>query len=77
MAPKSRGLNLPSLRAYKTKGPSRNKYHNFGLVFNTKMQLNERQNAIGFVISIEQEAPEANSFVDGRVREWRHKIFIR
>ena len=51
-----RSLNFSSLCTRKTNGPPWNKYHNFGFDFNENMQLNGRQNAVVFVIFIEQEA---------------------
>ena len=59
------GIQSPVALNPQTNGPSCNKSHNFGLVFNGKMQLNKRQNAGAFVIFIEPEVQEANSFVHG------------
>ena len=48
-------FNLSSLWTHETNGPPRNKSHNRGIVFNRKMKLNERQNAVVFVIFIERK----------------------
>ena len=74
-APGGRTFNLSSLWTYKTNGPLCNKFHNFGFVFNRKMQWKEEQKRGMFVIYILLETQEANSFVDVGVRERRDKFW--